>query len=83
MFIVIICFPVCDVKNFKISLNFLTKIHDKNLNILRTKRAKYKTYFIVSKGFQMVKNCLGLEGAPLKFINRFLMSAEVATGIVL
>ena len=40
------CFPGCDVINFELNLTFLIKpfptcpkIQDKNLNILRTKRA--------------------------------------------
>ena len=46
MCIVIVCFPDCDAINFEISLFFLHKLfpawlksQDKNLNILRTKRA--------------------------------------------
>ena len=47
MSIVVVCFPDCDVINFEINLNFPNKpcpvigqkSQDKNLNILKTKRA--------------------------------------------
>ena len=46
MCIVIVCFPVCDVINFKINLSFLIKPFvtrpkkpEQNLKILRIKRA--------------------------------------------
>ena len=50
------------------SFSTWTKIHDKNLNILRTKRVfevKWKVFFIIFKGFSNAKNCLWHESAPL------------------
>ena len=65
MCIAIACQPGCDVINFEINLVFLTKLFyymtkckDKNLNILRTKRA-----FIIFKGSSVSKNCLRPESA--------------------
>ena len=63
MFIAIVCFQDCDVIHFNINLVFLVmpfftrpKSQDKNLNILRTKRAlKIKDIFIVLKGMP-IKN---------------------------
>ena len=43
-------------------------MQDKNLNILRRKRAfevKSKTFFIIFKGLSVAKNCLRPESAPL------------------
>ena len=43
-----------------------SKIQDKNLNVLRTKRALgIKTFFIIFKGFSVAKNCLRPESGPL------------------
>ena len=42
---------------------------DKNLNILRMKRAfavKQKAFFIIFKGLSIAKNCLRPENAPLR-----------------
>ena len=60
--------PGCDVIKFEINLIFLIKpfdiwpkSQDKNLNILRTKRAfevKEKAFFISFKGLSVAKNCL-------------------------
>ena len=44
------------------------KSQDKNLNILRTKRAfevKQKVFFTIVKGTSVAKNCLRSESAPL------------------
>ena len=46
----------------------MTKNQDKNLNILRTKRAfevKQIAFLIVFKGLSITKNCLIPEKAPL------------------
>ena len=61
MCIIIVYFPVCEVINFEI--NFLSspflrcqKCKDKNLNIVRTKRAfkmKQKAFFITFKGLSL------------------------------
>ena len=55
---------------FFLSSHFATwrKSHDKNLNILRTKRAfevKSKAFFIIFQGFLIAKNCLGPESTSL------------------
>ena len=45
------------------------KCQDKNLNILRTKKAfkvKLKACFIIFKGLSVAKNCLRPESAPLR-----------------
>ena len=72
--IAIVCKPGCHFMNFEIKLIFLIKpfflygpkSHDKNLNILRTKRAfkmKYKTIFIIFRGLSMKqKTQFFLEG---------------------
>ena len=70
MCIAIVCYPGCDVIKFEISLNFL-KSQDKNLNILRTKKAfevKQKSFFTIFKGLSVAKNCLRTESAPSKNI---------------
>ena len=44
------------------------KSQDKNINILRTKRAfkmKWKFFFIIFKGLSVAKNCVRPESAPL------------------
>ena len=46
----------------------MTKSQDKNLKILRTKRAfkvKEKAFFIIFKGLSVAKNCLRPESVPL------------------
>ena len=48
-----------------------SKIQDKNLNILRRKRAfkvNAKVFFIIFKGVSVAENCLRLESAPLTLI---------------
>ena len=48
----------------------MTKKSNKNLNILRTKRAfkvKQKTFFIIFKRLLVAKNCLRPESAPPKW----------------
>ena len=58
-------------QNLKLTLSFLPswpKSQDKNLNILRTKRAfevKYKAFFITFKRLSDDKNDLKPESAPL------------------
>ena len=52
------------------------KSQDKNLNILRTKRAfevKQKVFFIIFKGLSIAKNCLRPKSAPiiLRFLRKF------------
>ena len=59
---------------FKINLIFLIKpfcnmTKDKNVNILRTKKAfevKKKAFFIIFKGTSVVKNSLRPESLPLR-----------------
>ena len=69
--IVIICFPGYDVINFVINASFLStwpKMQDKDLHILKTKRAskmKQKGFFIICKGVSIARNCLRQESAPL------------------
>ena len=60
MCIAIVCCPVCDVINFEIYFSFLIlhnqKSQDKNVNILRTKRAvkmKERTLFLIFKGLSL------------------------------
>ena len=64
MYIVIVCWPGCDIINFEINLIFLIKqffyiwpkSQDKKLNNLRTKRAfkmKYKAFFIIFKALSL------------------------------
>ena len=46
----------------------MTKTQDKNLNILRTKRAfkvKQKAFFIIFKELSVAKNCLRPESTSL------------------
>ena len=60
---------------FEINLIFLIKLfatrpksQDKNLNILRMKRAsvlKQKAFFLIFKGLLVAKKCLRPESAPL------------------
>ena len=55
-----------------LSVFYLTKSEDKNLNISRTNRAfkvKWKLYFIILKGLSVAKNRLRRETAPLTFRN--------------
>ena len=73
--ITVVCYPGCNVIKFDINLIFLiklfcyiTKSQDKNLNILRTKRAfdvKQKAFFIIFKGLSSAKNCIRAECASL------------------
>ena len=47
------------------------KSHDKNSNILRTKRdfkVKYKAFLIIFKGFSVIKNCLRPYSAHLRYL---------------
>ena len=63
--IAIVCLPACDVINFEINLIFLinrfstwAKSQDRNLNILRTKRAlkmTLKTFIIIIEGLSLKK----------------------------
>ena len=63
--------------NFEINVIFLIKpffiwkkSQDRNLNILRTKRAlevKQKPFFIIFKELSVAKNCLRSERIPLKY----------------
>ena len=81
-FIVICCCPVCDVINFEISLSFLIKplsymtkksVQDKNVNILRTKRAfnmKYKAFSIIFERPLVIKNCLRPDSGLLKTVKK-------------
>ena len=62
----------------KLTLSFLSsrfstwpKSQDKNLNILRTKRAfevKEKAFFIIYNGLGVAKNCLRPESDPLTIV---------------
>ena len=74
MFITIVCFPVRDVTNLEITLALLSsrfpicpKNQDKNVHILRTKRAfnmKQKVFFIIFKGLLVARNCLRPKSGP-------------------
>ena len=77
--IVIICCPVFDVINFEVNKRLLLpsclsthpKSQDRNVNISRTKNVinmKLKIFFIIFKGFSIVKNCFRPETEPLKWI---------------
>ena len=76
--IVIVCWEGCDVMKFEWALSFLSsrfatwwKSHDKNLNILRGKRAfqvTLKVFFTIFKGLSVAKNCLRPESAPLNMM---------------
>ena len=82
MCMTIFCFPGCDVINFEINFVFLIKpffympkIEDKNLNILRAKRAlkvKWKTFFIICSRLPVAKNCLRPESASLIYSTHLL-----------
>ena len=74
MFVVIVCFPGCDVVIFEINLVSnqavftWPKNQDKNLNILGGKELlkwDKKLFFIIFKGLSVAKNCLRFESAPL------------------
>ena len=81
MCIEIVCFPGCDVINFEINLislmyRFSTKLksQDKNVNILRTKRAfkgKQKAFFLIFKGLSVAKNRLRPESRTLNKLSLF------------
>ena len=74
----IICCPFCDVIDFEINhspliktFSCITKISEKNVNISRTKRAfnmKLKVFFVLFKGFSIVRNCLRPDSRPLTLI---------------
>ena len=58
-----------DKKSWRKNRGESGKIQDKNLNILKTKRAfqvKQKVFFITFKGLSVAKNCLRPESAPLR-----------------
>ena len=81
MCIEIVCFPGCDVMNFEINLislmyRFSTRLksQDKNVNILRTKRAfkmKQKAFFLIFKGLSVAKNRLRPESRTLNKLSLF------------
>ena len=81
MCIEIVCFPGCDVINFEINLvslmyRFSTRLksQDKNVNILRTKRAfkgKQKAFFLIFKGLSVAKNRLRPESRALNKLSLF------------
>ena len=68
-------------QNLKLTLSFWSnrfatwpRSQDKNLSILRTKRAfevKWKAFFIIFKGFSAAKNCLRFKSAPLNLAVQF------------
>ena len=70
-------------KKLKLTLSFWSsrfaqwpKSQDKNVNILRTKRAfevKGKAFFIIFKGVSAAKNCLRPEIAPLRVNGKFTL----------
>ena len=67
MFIVVTCFPVCDVVNFETTLSFLikpfsymTKTAGRKCKYLKNKKTK-KVFFIIFKGLSVVRNCPRLE----------------------
>ena len=58
--------------NISRSIGKQTMKSDKNLNILKRKRAfkvKLKAFFIIFKGLSVAKNCLSPESAPLTFVS--------------
>ena len=75
LFLVFICFPVCEVINFEFNFFYQAiflhnqKIQNKNLNIFRTKEAfkiKFKVFFYQFKGLSVVRNCLRSESESLR-----------------
>ena len=87
MCIAIVCFPGSDFINFEPNLIFLidpfflmTKSQDKNLNILRGKRAfkvKEKVFFVIFKELSVSKSCLKLEsGQKQEAKSDFYLSCE-------
>ena len=81
-FIVIVCFPDCDVINFEIYLNFLIKPFFNITKNVRTKiyisserrvfKMKQKTLLIIFKGLSLKQiKSTSLEGESLTLINFF------------
>ena len=77
-------------QNLKLTLSFQSscfatwpKRQDKNLNILRTKRAfevKQKAFFIIFKGLSFAKNYLKTESAPLRV---FIINTRVNSSFLI
>ena len=68
-----------DKKSWRKNRGESGKIQNKNLNILRTKRAfqvKQKVFFIIFKGLSVAKNCLRPESAPLRPIFKKKKNSE-------
>ena len=78
-------------QNLKLTLSFWTnrfatwpRSQDKNLSILRTKRAfemKWKAFFIIFKGFSVAKNCPRFKSAPLNLAVQFWLNEAIQESV--
>ena len=78
-------------QNLKLTLSFWSnrfatwpRSQDKNLSILRTKRAfemKWKAFFIIFKGFSVAKNFPRFKSAPLNLAVQFWLKETIQKSV--